>query len=297
VVGDRVSLLLDGAAFATPIDRVLTSGDISTNSITLTIGNTASWGADGNKTLTAQITDSAGNAGNASSALTLALDTVAPGAPTNSLTIAAAANGISASEKTANVAVLVNLSGTNAAAGDTVSLLIGNAAFATPVDYTLTAGDITAGNATLTIPNAAGWGADGTKALSARLIDAAGNVGIAGGDISVVLDTTAPTAASTTPIQIVDTDTNAVYSATDIIKLFFSEAVAVASIGSPSLGGSGSPSLGTSAAPAAVGAAGGFATEFDITLAGAVSLAAGQTITLVGIDAAGNQASVIWTLP
>ena len=296
VAGDSVSILLGGAAFTTPVTHVLTSGEITANSVTLTIPGTAGWGADGSKTLTAKVTDVAGNAGTGGGSLSLTLDTITPAAPTSALSASAASNGINAAEIAAGVAVVMNLTGTNAVAGDTAEILLGGAAFTTPVTHVLTSGEIAAHSATITIGSGAGWGADGSKTLTARVADAAGNVGTAGGSLAVTVDTTLP-ALAVTPLTFVDNTSSASsYDATDVIKLFFSEAVATASIGTPTLGGTGSPNLGTSGI-AAVGASGGYATEFDITLAGAaLSLSAGATITLVGIDAAGNQANVTWTL-
>ena len=88
----------------------------------------------------------------------------------------------------------------------------------------------------------------------------------------------------------------ATYDPTDVIKLFLNEGIATASIGTMIAGGSGTANLDTSSI-AAFGAAGGYATQFNVTLSGgALSLLSGDTITLVGIDVAGNQANVTWTL-
>lgn len=203
VAGNTVELLMNGSPFTTPVTHVLTAAEITSHSVTLTIASTASWGADGSKTLTARINDSVGNSGVAGGTLALTLDTTAPGAPSNAITAAAAANGINDAEKTAGVAFTVDLTGISAVAGDTLELLLNGSAFTTPVAHVLSAAEITAGSTVLTASGTAGWGADGSKTITARVTDVAGNVGATGGSLSVTLDTTAPTAPTsviTTPV-------------------------------------------------------------------------------------------------
>jgi len=74
VAGDTLKLLLGGAAFPTPLTRVLTGTDISNTSYTFTVA-TGQLGSDGAKAITGQVTDVAGNVGAASTALNLTLDT------------------------------------------------------------------------------------------------------------------------------------------------------------------------------------------------------------------------------
>jgi hypothetical protein len=203
VVGDTVELLINGTAFTTPVTRILSSADITAQSITLTIASGAGWGTDGSKTLSARIKDQAGNVGAAGGSVTFTLDTTAPTAPTNALTSAAATGGINAMEKTTGVNVTADLSGTNAAAGDTIDILLGGAAFATPVTHVLTSAEVTAGSVTMTIPTGAGWGADGSKTLTMRITDVAGSIGTAGGSLITTLDTiapNAPAAVTVTPV-------------------------------------------------------------------------------------------------
>lgn len=116
--------------------------------------------------------------------------------------MAAAANGINADEHTNGVAAVVSLAGTTAIAGDTVELLVGGDPFATPVTQVLTAANITANNVTVDIPGGADWGGDGGKALTARVIDAAGNASSGGGALTVTLGTT-PTVITTDVVSIV----------------------------------------------------------------------------------------------
>lgn len=196
VAGDIVELLIDGVAFTTPVTRVLTSGDIAVLTASLTIASASGWGADGTKSLTARVKDTSGNASAAGGSLSVTLDTTAPAAPTVAVGVAAASNGLSNAEKNVGVVVTVDLAGTNAAAGDTVAILLGGAAFSTPATYVLTGADITAGTASVTIPGTATWGANGSKALTARVTDVAGNVGAAGGSFTLTLDATAPSAPS-----------------------------------------------------------------------------------------------------
>lgn len=203
VAGDTVELLINGAAFATPVTHLLNASDISANSVALTISSSAGWGADGSKTLSARIKDTSGNVGANGGNLTFNLDTAAPSALINSLTAIAAANGINSTEKAAGISVVVNLAGANAVEGDTLEILIGGTSFASSVKQVLTAADITASNATINIPGNAGWGTDGSKTLTARITDVAGNIGAAAGSLSVTLDTSAPaapTSVSVTPV-------------------------------------------------------------------------------------------------
>jgi hypothetical protein len=198
VAGEILEILVGGLAFQNVVNRVLSGADIIAQSVTLTIPSNAGWGADGNKTLTARFTDLAGNVGLGSGSIAITLeDSVAPNAPSVALSVAAASNGISASEKLAGVTVVANLSGTNAVAGDTAALYINGVGFSTPITQVLTGADITAGSFTCTIADGNGWGVDGTKILSMNIVDIAGNVGATGGDVSVLLDTIAPGTSST----------------------------------------------------------------------------------------------------
>jgi hypothetical protein len=70
--GDSVELLLGGASFSPAETVTLSSSDISTGHVDFTV-DAADLGSDGSKSLTAQITDAAGNVGTASAALTFEL--------------------------------------------------------------------------------------------------------------------------------------------------------------------------------------------------------------------------------
>ncbi|MFZ6819799.1 DUF4214 domain-containing protein [Undibacterium sp. Ji22W] len=198
LAGDTITLLIDGISFATPVTHKITAAQIAAKSATVLIPGTAVWGVDGNKVLSATIADAGGNTSLPGGDVSVLLDTTAPIPPTNPIVIVAALNGISAAEKTAGIPVIVDLTGSGAVVGDRVEISLSGAAFSTPVVRTLTALDIAGGSVTLTIPTAAGWGADGTKSIAARLIDPAGNIGVSGVASNVMLDTTAPAGPITT---------------------------------------------------------------------------------------------------
>jgi hypothetical protein len=71
--------------------------------------------------------------------------------------------------------------------------LLGGAAFATAKIVTLTGTDLSNGYADFTVLKA-DLGADGSKALSSRITDVAGNLGTTSNSLSFTLDTTAPAA-------------------------------------------------------------------------------------------------------
>ena len=201
VAGDSVELLLGGNSFGTPVLATLSATNISNGFIDMTLAN-GSLGADGVKVLSSRVTDIAGNVGAAGGNFTMTLDTTAPGAPTNPILMAASSDsGSSNSDGRTSVTtplIRISLAGTNAVAGDTVELLLGGNSFGTPVLATLSATNISNGFIDMTLASGS-LGADGTKVLSSRVTDIAGNVGAAGGNFTITLDTTAP-GAPTNPI-------------------------------------------------------------------------------------------------
>ena len=105
----------------------------------------------GSHTFTAKATDAAGNQGAASAGFTVTVDTTAPNAPSITLVtddVAPVTGPLSSGGSTndPDLTVRVGLSGTNAAAGDTVQLYNGNGT-GSPLgtSYTLTTNDITNG--------------------------------------------------------------------------------------------------------------------------------------------------------
>ena len=132
--------------------------------------------SDATHSLTATATDSAANVSAASAALTVTIDTVAPGAPTissYSTDSGVAGDGIT-NDNT------LTLLGT-AAAGSTISVydgatLLGTAAANGAGAWTFTSGAL----------------ADGAHSLTATASDTAGNMGAASGALAVTVDTLAP---------------------------------------------------------------------------------------------------------
>ena len=104
---------------------------------------------------------------------------------------------INAGEASDGTPVVVGLTGTGAAAGDTLTINWGGQA----VTHLLVAGDITASSATVTVPattiTAQG---QGTFDVTATLTDAAGNRGANSAAFPVTVDTVAPAAPVITSI-------------------------------------------------------------------------------------------------
>ncbi len=145
--------------------------------------------SNGSITLTGVFTDSAGNAGTAIAALTLAIDTKAPLAPTLAL---ASDTGVSPSDGVTNAST-VNVSGIEAGA---------------TWEYKIDTGNWTAGTGTSLTLQA------GAKTYQVRQTDAAGNVSAESSAVSYTLDTSAPSAptmalASDTGVSQSDGVTNA----------------------------------------------------------------------------------------
>ena len=188
------------------IDTGSSSSDYITNVGTLVVsglaaGATPQYSIDGGATWTGSFTAVEGansilvrqvdSAGNVSAALPFSfiLDTVAPGAPT---IVSVKENPvINASEASDGTPVVVDLTGTGAMAGDTLTIHWGSQT----VTYTLLASDITAGSATVIVSAAtiAAQG-DGTVDVTAQLADVAGNVGGDSATLTLTVDTVAPAA-------------------------------------------------------------------------------------------------------
>ena len=194
VAGDRVELLLGGSAFGTAKVVTLTGTDISNGYVDFTVLK-ADLGADGAKSLSAAITDVAGNVGTASNAPDFTLDTAVPAAPTlaeqGSTDLSDSLMNDTEATSTTFRATLPS-SGSLAVAGDRVELLLGGSAFGTAKVVTLTGTDISNGYVDFTVLKA-DLGADGAKSLSAAITDVAGNVGTASNPLAFTLDTAAPT--------------------------------------------------------------------------------------------------------
>jgi VCBS repeat-containing protein len=156
--------------------------------------------ADGVYDVYATTTSSAGSVSSTlSSGLAVTIDRTPPGAPSSPIIMVPSSDsGSSNSDGITNITsplVHISLSGTNAAAGDNVELLLGGHSFGTPMVATLSAMDIANGYIDMTVVSGS-LGADGTKVLTSRVTDIAGNAGTAGGSFTFTLDTTAPAAPS-----------------------------------------------------------------------------------------------------
>ena len=192
-----VTGLTQGATFLVSV----TDGAFA-KTYTATVGSGGSWSAtipssdavtlaNGTATVSAQVTDQYGNTANATPQ-TVTVDEITPAGGTPALT-AASDSGASSTDNITNVTnptFTVALSPT-VAVGDTVQLLLNGLALANNVMHTVTAGDVSAGLVSLSV-TAGDLGADGTKSITAKFSDAAGNTSTTAADV-ITLDTLAPT--------------------------------------------------------------------------------------------------------
>ncbi|WP_262462519.1 Ig-like domain-containing protein [Alloalcanivorax balearicus] len=128
--------------------------------------------ADGTYGFTATATDEAGNTSDPSAAFDVTVDTVAPDAPT--LSVTDAADGIiDSNEMVDGVQTEVGLpAGTEA--GDVITLTFtGDGGAVYTAEHTVTADEVTAGTANVDVSQ---WLDDGTYTATATITDAAGNV-------------------------------------------------------------------------------------------------------------------------
>ena len=175
----------------------LTAGDISGSSATVTVpAGTITAQGQGTFDVTARLTDAAGNISPNSGAFPVTVDTAAPAAPSIT-SIAENSGGINTGEASDGTPVVIGLTGTGAAAGNTLTVNWGSQT----VTYTLLAGDISGGSATVTVPLATIMAqGNGTFDVTATLTDAAGNASANSTATSVTVDTAAPPAPSITSI-------------------------------------------------------------------------------------------------
>jgi hypothetical protein len=282
LAGDTATLFIDAGGFAIPVTHLLTAPEITAGIFSFIVPSNAGWGADGSHILSMTITDAAGNTSLPGGNLTVILDTTAPTAPTNAIVVAAAGNGINLAEKSAGVATTVDLTGSNAVAGDKIEILLSSASFPIPVYHVLSGAEISAGSANVTIDTNAGWGADGVKNLSARVVDIAGNLGAIGGTLTTQLDTTLP-AAQGVPVYF-DADSSGTINAGDTFIFAISEATTKSVvIGNVSVNNSHSLGTGATAVWDSAG------THLTVTLGASPTLSVSDIVSLVGVtDLAGN---------
>ncbi|MEI8672535.1 Ig-like domain-containing protein [Vibrio sp. SA48] len=194
-VGDTVTLTITNPdSSVTTQTYTVTQTDVDTGSANITIPSLA---AEGDYSVTAQISDAAGNSSGESAPVTFDFDATVPTAvPT--LTIADAADGsVSVAENSDGVETNVTLP-TGVEEGDTVTLTITNPdGSTTEQTYTVTAADLANGSADITIPSLT---AEGNYSITSSITDAAGNSSGDSAPVTFDFDATAPTAAPTLTI-------------------------------------------------------------------------------------------------
>jgi hypothetical protein len=183
VAGDSVTLY-DGSSTASAATRI-TADDIAAGFVTIN----ASTLAEGSHTLTAKVTDKAGNVSLAGTAAgtsaTAVIDLTAPTAA--NVTAGSDDTGSSSTDKiTKDSTQTLSIT---AEAGSTVKVYDGATLLGTAIE-SATAGSFSFATASLT---------DGVHSLTAVATDPAGNIGIAGTAYSVTIDTAAPTASTLSP--------------------------------------------------------------------------------------------------
>ncbi|MDW9652891.1 type I secretion C-terminal target domain-containing protein [Sinorhizobium meliloti] len=154
--------------------------------------------SDGAHSLTATATDAAGLTSGPSAPLSFTVDTTSPGGSTGAdapvLSIPEAASGINAAELGDGIQTTVTLTaGTQA--GDVITITATGATGTTTTTYTVTAADVTAGSAAVTL---SGSYADGSYTAEAVITDAAGNSSSPSATVPFTVDQTAPAAPAIT---------------------------------------------------------------------------------------------------
>ncbi|WP_282133667.1 Ig-like domain-containing protein [Cellulophaga baltica] len=190
VAGDTVTIT-DGNGNSQ--DVVLTATDITNGTIAVVIPNP---GDNGTITVTATITDVAGNVGPDSISDIATFDTTDPTAPTVVITEDTNNDGlISEDELVGDIDARITLPA-DAVAGDTVTITDGNG---NTQDVVLSAADIATGFIDVIIPNP---GDAGTIDVTANITDVAGNVGPDSITDTAALDLSDPTVDSFNTIDI-----------------------------------------------------------------------------------------------
>ena len=184
--GDTVELLNNGSPFGAPVTHVLTQGEITTGSITLTAGTLG----DGLHNISVKLSDAAGNT-TTTAALPVTIDTTIATLATPDLQPGSDSGGNTSDNLTNVTTPSFTINVSTATAGDTVELLNNGSSFGAPVTHVLTQGEITAGSITLT----AGTLGDGLHNISVKLSDAAGNTTTSAA-LPVTIDTTNATLAT-----------------------------------------------------------------------------------------------------
>ncbi|MEC4037386.1 beta strand repeat-containing protein [Proteus mirabilis] len=199
--GDTLTLTItkpDGSTDT--VEHTLTADEVTAGKADVTIPADKVT-ADGNYSVTAEITDPAGNTSGQGKPTDFMVDTQIPGDTdgdgtvdtTPVVTIPEAADGVNADELKDGVQTQVTVPG-GSAAGDTLTLTITKPDGSTDtVEHTLTADEVAAGKADVTIP-ADKVTADGNYSVTTEITDPAGNTSGQGKPTDFAVDTVAPSA-------------------------------------------------------------------------------------------------------
>ncbi|MFN6959415.1 Ig-like domain-containing protein [Proteus mirabilis] len=199
--GDTLTLTItkpDGSTDT--VEHTLTADEVTAGKADVTIPADKVT-ADGNYSVTAEITDPAGNTSGQGKPTDFMVDTQIPGDTdgdgtvdtTPVVTIPEAADGVNADELKDGIQTEVTVPG-GSAAGDTLTLTITKPDGSTDtVEHTLTADEVAAGKADVTIP-ADKVTADGNYSVTAEITDPAGNTSGQGKPTDFAVDTVAPSA-------------------------------------------------------------------------------------------------------
>ncbi len=223
--GDVVTLTVGGIAVGT---ATLTGGDIAATFVNITTSALA----DGARTISATVTNTAGNV-SAAGTLALTIDTTLPLAPSIALTAASdtgTAGDFITLDTTPTLRVTLNgTGGTAPAAGDLVTLTVGGLSVGTA---TLTGTDIT--NDFVDITTSALTPAAGAQTVSATVQDIAGNTSTAGTlAVTISNDATPPAAPTLALAPVSDTGTpgdGITNDATPVVRVTFTGAGATAPV-------------------------------------------------------------------
>ncbi|MFS3859939.1 beta strand repeat-containing protein [Proteus mirabilis] len=214
--GDTLTLTItkpDGSTDT--VEHTLTADEVAAGKADVTIPADKVT-ADGNYSVTAEITDPAGNTSGQGQPTDFIVDTQIPGDTdgdgvvdtTPVVTIPEAADGVNADELKDGVQTEVTVPG-GSAAGDTLTLTITKPDGSTDtVEHTLTADEVVAGKADVTIP-ADKVTADGNYSVTAEITDPAGNTSGQGQPTDFIVDTQIPG----------DTDGDGVVDTTPVVTI------------------------------------------------------------------------------
>ena len=196
--GDTIALTVGGnlvAYIVTATDEAGLTAAVPVSAAVLTSAVAPS--GEGPVSLTATVSDAAGNVSATSDPFSIIVDLSRPGAPQITDVPDNTQGGISIAEAADGSIVNVDLFGTGAKAGDVIALDWGG----TPVSYTLTATDITNGSAPVAISSGViNTRGSGTFNLTTTLTDSAGNVSAPSTPFTVKVDIVPPFAPTITAI-------------------------------------------------------------------------------------------------